>query len=131
MEARLEKLTDVQLAMRMSKYIALVDSIAVRAEYYALGQCPEKERCELVSDYIKLRDSLKTDAEYLNFNRDKKGGKLLWDKYFPSVNEAAAWGMYADPENFADKDFIKSLEDTKERLIKYYSYDYWQIIAEL
>jgi len=131
METRLEKLTDIQLALRMSKYIALNESITLRAEYYALGQCPEKERKELVADYKKLRDALKADAEYLNYNRDKKGSKLLWDKYFPTVSEAAAWGMYADPEKFVDKEYLKSLEDTHERLVKYYSYDYWQIIAEL
>lgn len=130
METRLEKLTDLQLALRMSKYIAAVESLEVRAEYYSCGECPPKEFTELVSDYEKLRDSIREDAHYLNFNREKKGSKLLWDKYYPSVNEAWAWSLYADPKKF-DKEYFKSLADAKERLTKYYSYDYWRIIAEL
>ena len=127
---KLEKLSDKQLALRMSKYIAMLESIRVRAEYFSAGQCPQKERDELTADYILTRDSLKEDWQYLNFNRNS-GGKLLWDKYFPSVSEAAAWGLYADPEGDFDKEYFKSIDDTLERLTKYYSYDYWQIIAEL
>ncbi len=127
---KLEKLSDKQLALRMSKYIAMLESIKVRAEYFSAGQCPEKERKELNCDYISTRDSLKEDWQYLNFNRNS-GGKLLWDKYFPSVSEAAAWGLYADPEGDFTKEYFKSIDDALERLTKYYSYDYWQIIAEL
>ena len=125
---KLEKMSDEQLAMRMSKYIAMLESIKVGAEYYSAGQCPEKELDELKNDYIKLRDSLKSDWQYLNFNKNS-GSRLLWDKYFPSVSEAAAWGMYADPENGFTKEYFKSIDDAYERLTKYYSYDYWQIIA--
>lgn len=127
---RLEKLSDKQLALRMSKYIAMLESIKVRAEYYSAGQCPEKERKELNADYVWVRDSLKEDWQYLNFNRNS-GGKLLWDKYFPSVSEAAAWGLYADAEGDFSKEYFKSIDDAYDRLTKYYSYDYWQIIAEL
>ncbi len=127
---KLEKMSDKQLALRMSKYIAMLESIQVRAEYYSAGQCPQKEKDELTADYIKVRDSLKFDWQYLNFNK-VSGSKLLWDKYFPSVSEAAAWGLYADPENGFTKEYFKSIEDAHERLVKYYSYDYWQIIAEL
>ena len=88
MEMRLEKLTDEQLAKRMSKYIATLQSITVRAEYYSMGQCPEKERKELNADYVKVRDGIRADLNYLNYNKDKKGSKLLWDKFYPSVNEA-------------------------------------------
>lgn len=127
---KLEKLSDKQLALRMSKYIAKLESIKVRAEYFSAGQCPKKERDELTADYISTRDSLKEDWQYLNFNRNL-GSKLLWDKYFPSVSEAAAWGLYADPDGDFDKEYFKSIDDTLKRLTKYYSYDYWQIIAEL
>ena len=128
---KLEKLTDLQLAKRMSDYIAMLQSIAVRAEYYSLGECPEKERNELTDDYIKVRDSIREDMNYLNYNTDKKGSRLLWDKYYPSVNEAAAWGLYAKPDGAFDKEYFKSIEEAETRLTKYYSYDYWQIIAEL
>lgn len=131
METRLEKLTDLQLAKRMSEYIATLQSIAVRAEYYSLGQCPEKERRELNSDFVRVRDGIRGDAHYLNYNRDKKGSKLLWDKYFPSVNEASAWGLYADPEGEFNKEYFDSVAAAEEKLTKYYSFDYWQIIAEL
>lgn len=127
---KLEKMSDKQLALRMSEYIAMLESIQVRAEYYSAGQCPQKEKDELTADYIKVRDSLKSDWQYLNFNK-VSGSKLLWDKYFPSVSEAAAWGLYADPEKGFTKEYFKSIEDAHERLVKYYSYDYWQIIAEL
>lgn len=130
-ETRLEKLTDLQLAKRMSDYIATLQSMTVRAEYYSLGQCPEKERKELNSDFVRVRDSIRDDAHYLNYNRDKKGSKLLWDKYYPSVNEAAAWGLYADPEGGFNKEYFESIAAAEEKLTKYYSYDYWQIIAEL
>lgn len=128
--ANLEKLTDEQLARRMSKYISMLQSIAVRAEYYSLGQCGEKELKELADDYKNIRDSIREDSRYLNYGRDKKGSLLLWDKYFPSVSEAAAWGLYADPCGNFDKEYFKSLADAEERLTKYYSYDYWRIIAE-
>lgn len=128
---KLEKLTDLQLAKRMSEYIATLQSITVRAEYYSLGQCPEKERKELNADYIRVRDGIREDLNYLNYNRDKKGSKLLWDKYYPSVNEASAWGLYADPEGGFDKDYFESIAVAEEKLTKYYSFDYWQIIAEL
>lgn len=131
MEIKLDKMTDLQLAKRMSEYIATLQSIAVRAEYYSLGQCPEKERRELNADFVRVRDGIREDAHYLNYNRDKKGSKLLWDKYFPSVNEAAAWGLYADPEGEFNKEYFKSIEEAEEKLTKYYSFDYWQIIAEL
>lgn len=127
---KLEKLSDEQLALRMSKYIAMLESIKIRAEYYSAGQCPQRELDELENDYIKLRDSLKSDWQYLNYNKNS-GSKLLWDKYFPSVSEAAAWGMYADPVNGFTKEYFKSVDDAYERLTKYYSYDYWQIIAEI
>ena len=130
MMIKLEKLSDEQLALRMSKYIAMLESIKVRAEYYSAGQCPQKELDELKNDYVKLRDSLKSDWQYLNFNKNS-GSRLLWDKYFPSVSEAAAWGMYADPENGFTKEYFKSIDDAYERLTKYYSFDYWQIIAEI
>ncbi len=127
---QLEKLTDLLLAKRMSDYIYMLQSMAVRAEYYSLGDCPEKEKIELISDYVKTRDSIREEAKYLNYGRDKKGSPLLWDKYFPSISEAAAWGLYANPEVF-DKEYFKSIEEAENRLTKYYSYDYWQIIAEL
>lgn len=130
METRLEKLTDEQLAKRMSKYISTLQSIAVRAEYYSLGGCPEKERNELTADYIKVRDSIREDARYLNYGRDKKGSPLLWDKYFPSVSEVSAWGLYADPDGAFNKEYFKSLSEAENRLTKYYSYDYWRIIAD-
>lgn len=128
---KLEKLTDLQLAKRMSDYISMLQSITVRAEYYSLGECPEKERNELTNDYIKVRDSIREDLNYLNYNKDKKGSKLLWDKYYLSVSEAAAWGLYAKPDGAFDKEFFESIEEAESRLTKYYSYDYWQIIAEL
>ena len=84
----------------------------------------------MTADYVATRESLKEDWQYLNFNRNS-GGKLLWDKYFPSVSEAASWGLYADPEGKFDKEYFKSIDDALKRLTKYYSYDYWQIIAEL
>ncbi len=130
METKLEKLTDEQLAKRMSKYISMLQSIAVRAEYYSGGNCPEKERNELTADYIKVRDLIREDARYLNYGRDKKGSPLLWDKYFPSVSEASAWGLYADPEGAFNKEYFKSISEAENRLTKYYSYDYWRIIAE-
>lgn len=130
METRLEKLTDEQIAKRMSKYISLIQSITVRAEYYSLGRCSEAEMKELTSDYLKVRDGIREDAKYLNYNRDKSGSKLLWDKYFPSVSEASAWGLYADPEGGFNKEYFKSLENAETRLTKYYSHDYWRIIAE-
>ncbi len=128
--ANLEKLTDEQLARRMSKYISTLQSIAVRAEYYSLGQCGEKELKELSNDYKKVRDSIREDSRYLNYGRDKKGSPLLWDKYFPSVSEAAAWGLYADPDGEFNAEYLKSLADAEKRLTKYYSHDYWRIIAE-
>ena len=131
MDLKLEKLTDLQLAKRMSEYIATLQSITVRAEYYSLGQCLEKERKELDADYIRVRDGIREDLNYLNYNKDKKGSKLLWDKYYPSVNEAAAWGLYADPEGDFDGEYFKSIAVAEEKLTKYYSFDYWQIIAEL
>lgn len=130
MEIKLEKLTDLQLAKRMSDYIFALQSIAVRAEYYLDG-CPEKEKKELVNDYIKVRDSIREDARYLNYGRDKKGSALLWDKYFPSVSEASAWGLYAKPDGEFDKEYFESIAEAEKRLTKYYSHDYWQIIAEL
>lgn len=130
METKLEKLSDEQLAKRMSEYIGTLQSIAVRAEYYSLGPFPEKERNELTADYVRVRDSIREDARYLNYGRDKKGSPLLWDKYFPSVSEASAWGLYADPEGAFNKEYFKSLSEAKNRLTKYYPYDYWRIIAE-
>ncbi len=130
MKTPLEKMTDEQLAKRISKCIASLQSIAIRAEYYSDGNCPEKEKSELAADYIKVRDMLREDAQYLNYNKGKKGSVLLWDKYYPSVSEASAWGMYADPEGKYDKEYFKSISETKKRLTKYYSYDYWRIIAE-
>lgn len=131
MEIKLEKLTDLQLAKRMSDYIFALQSIAVRAEYYSCGECPEKERNELINDYIKVRDSIREDARYLNYGRDKQGSALLWDKYFPSVSEASAWGLYAKPDGRFDKEYFESIAEAEKRLTKYYSHDYWQIIAEL
>ncbi len=130
METKLEKLSDLQLAKRISKYISMLHSIAVRAEYYSGGKCPEKERNELTADYIKVRDLIREDARYLNYGRDKKGSTLLWDKYFPSVSETSAWGLYADPEGAFNKEYFKSISEAENRLTKYYSYDYWRIIAE-
>ncbi len=130
METRLEKLTDTQLAKRMVKYISTLQSITLRAEYYSEGICPEKEKNELAADYIKVRDSIREDSKYLNYSRDKKGSPLLWDKYFPSVSEASAWALYADPNGKFDKEYFKSISEAKKRLTKYYSYDYWRIIAE-
>lgn len=126
----LEKLTDEQLARRMSKYISVLQSIAVRAEYYSLGQCGTKELKELSDDYKNVRDSIREDSHYLNYGREKKGSRLLWDKYFPSVSEAAAWGLYANPDGEFSAEYFQSLADAEQRLTKYYSYDYWRIIAE-
>lgn len=36
----------------------------------------------------------------------------------------------ADPERQSGE-FLKSVDDTLARLTKYYSYDYWRIIAEM
>ncbi len=130
METRLEKLTDEQLAKRMSKYISLIQSITVRAEYYSLGQITDKERQELTADYLKVRDGVREDAKYLNYNSDKIKSKLLRDKYFPSVSEASAWGLYARPDGEFGKEYFESLAEAEKRLTKYYSYDYWRIIAE-
>ncbi len=129
MEIKLEKLSDGQLAKRISDYISKLQSIEVRAEYYSGVQCPENEKNELASDYIKVRDSIREDARYLNYSKDKKGSPLLWDKYYPSVSEASAWGLYSNPDGAFDKEFFKSITDAEKRLTKYYSYDYWRIIA--
>ena len=130
MNIKLEKLSDLQLAKRMSKYIATLQSIRLRADYYSLGGASEAELREVADDYRKVRDSVRADAEYLNYNKDKKGSALLWDKFYPSVSEASAWGLYADPEGAFDKEFFKSISDAEKRLTKYYSYDYWRIMAE-
>ncbi len=130
METRLEKLSDLQLAKRMSKYISTLQSIRIRADYYTLGAASRAELNELSADYKRVRDSVREDAKYLNYNREKKGSPLLWDKYYPSVNEASAWGLYADPDGKYDKEFFASISDAEKRLTKYYSYDYWRIIAE-
>lgn len=130
METKLEKLTDLQLAKRMSKYISTLQSIRLRADYYSLGAASQAELAELSADYKRVRDSVRDDAKYLNYNKDKKGTPLLWDKYYPSVSEAAAWGLYADPDGKFDKEFFKSISDAEKRLTKHYSYDYWRIIAE-
>lgn len=130
MEQKLEKMTDESLAKRMSNYIAQIKSIQVRAEYYSLGQCPQKEADELSADYNKIRRKIQDDALFLNCNKDKAGSKLLWDKYFPSISEASAWGLYAEIENGLNDEFIQSLKEAEKRLTKYYSYDYWRIIAE-
>ncbi len=130
MENRLEKLSDLKLAKRISKYISTLQSIKLRADYYSLGAASADELRELADDYRKVRDSVREDAKYLNYNRDKNGSALLWDKYYPSVSEASAWGLYADPEGDFDKDFFQSINDAEKHLTKYYSYDYWRIIAE-
>ena len=130
MKIRLEKLSDLQLAKRMSKYISTLQSIRLRADYYSLGAASKEELDELSRDYKKVRDSLREDAKYLNYNKGKKGSPLLWDKYYPGVSEASAWGMYADPDGEFDKEFFKSISETEKRLTKYCSYDYWRIIAE-
>lgn len=129
METKLEKLDDKQLALRMSKYIAALESIKLRAEYFSAGKAPQKELEELKKDFIKVRDSVRADSLYVNYHRDA-GGKLLRDKFAPSVTEASAWGLYAEPDSLSGE-FLKSIDDALERLTKYYSYDYWQIIAEL
>lgn len=130
METRLEKYSDLQLAKRVSEYIATLQSIRLRADYYSLGGASEEELREIADDYKKVRDSVRADAKYLNYNKDKNGTALLWDKYYPSVSEASAWGLYADPEGAFDKEFFKSISEAEKRLTKYYSYDYWRIIAE-
>ena len=50
MDIKLEKLEDKKLALRMSKYIAALESIKLRAEYYSLGGCPDKELKELEAE---------------------------------------------------------------------------------
>ena len=130
METKLEKYSDLQLAKRVSEYIATLQSIRLRADYYSLGGASEEELREIADDYKKVRDSVRADAKYLNYNKDKNGTALLWDKYYPSVSEASAWGLYADPEGAFDKEFFKSISEAEKRLTKYYSYDYWRIIAE-
>ena len=130
METKLEKLSDLQLAKRMSKYISTLQSIRLRADYYSLGAASQEELTELADDYKKVRDSVREDAKYLNYNREKKGSALLWDKYYPSVSEASAWGLYGDPDGSFDKEYFESISDAEKRLTKYYSYDYWRIIAE-
>ena len=126
---KLEKLSDRELALRMSKYIADLESIKLRAEYYSLADGCRKEKNELAVDYARVRDFLREEARILSFMQEKMSA-LLRDKYAPSVVEAAAWGMYADPEHQSGE-FLKSVDDTLARLTKYYSYDYWRIIAEM
>ena len=70
METRLEKLSDLQLAKRMSKYISTLQSIRLRADYYSLGAASAEELSELSRDYRKVRDSLRDDARYLNYNKE-------------------------------------------------------------
>ena len=131
MDIKLEKLEDKKLALRMSKYIASLESIKLRAEYYSLGGCPEKELKELEADYKKVRDGIRADAHYLNYNREKKGSKLLWDKYFPSINGASAWGLTPENTDGFSKVFFEGVDKALKKLTDIYSYDYWQIIAEL
>ena len=126
---KLEKLSDRELALRMSKYIADLESIKLRAEYYSLADGCRKEKNELAVDYARVRDFLREEARILSFMQEKMSA-LLRDKYAPSVVEAAAWGMYADPEHQSGE-FLKSVDDTLARLTKYYSYDYWRIISEM
>ena len=126
---KLEKLSDRELALRMSKYIADLESIKLRAEYYSLADGCCKEKNELAVDYARVRDFLREEARILSFMQEKMSA-LLRDKYAPSVVEAAAWGMYADLERQSGE-FLKSVDDTLARLTKYYSYDYWRIIAEM
>lgn len=126
---KLEKLSDRELALRMSKYIADLERIKLRAEYYSLADGCRKEKNELAVDYARVRDSLREEARILSFMQEKMSA-LLRDKYAPSVVEAAAWGMYADAERQSGE-FLKSVDDTLARLTKYYSYDYWRIIAEM
>ena len=124
---KLEKLSDRELALRMSKYIADLESIKLRAEYYSLADGCRKEKNELAADYARVRDFLREEARILSFMQEKMSA-LLRDKYAPSVVEAAAWGMYAERQS---GEFLKSVDDTLARLTKYYSYDYWRIIAEM
>lgn len=123
---KLDKLSDRELALRMSKYIAELESIKVRAEYYSFADGCAKEKAELAADYARVRDALREEARMLSFMPEKRNA-MLRDKYAPSVVEAAAWGLYADSPD----EYPQSVDDALARLTKYYSYDYWRIIAEM
>lgn len=69
---KLEKLSDRELALRMSKYIADLESIKLRAEYYSLADGCRKEKDELAADYARVRDSLREEAQILSFMQEKR-----------------------------------------------------------
>ena len=129
MVEKLEKLTDTQLAARMAGYLDVLESLRMQGEYYALGGCPARERDAAMRDYLRVRDQIRADAQYLTYHKEIRASRLLRDFYAPAVIDAAAWGLYADPANGFDRAFLESLAAGFRRLTKQYSYDYWQILA--
>lgn len=110
---KLEKLTDEQLAKRMSKYISLIQSITVRAEYYSLGRCSEAEMNELVSDFLKVRDGIREDSTYLNYNRDKKAVSFYGINIFRRSARRRHGVFMQNPKNPSEKNFSKVLKKLK------------------
>lgn len=131
MDIQLIKFTDGALAKRMISYLDRTESLIIRAEYYQGKECPEAELALLRKDYVRLKKSIRADAEYIAYTRRSKSGSPLYEnKFAPSVSAAAAWGLYAPDDCVPDKELIKSLSDSKVKLISEYPYDYWCILAQ-
>ena len=129
MEEKLEKLTDEQLAARMAGFLDVLESLRMQGEYYALGGCLVPEQEAAMRDYLRVREKVRADAQYLTYHKEIRASRLLRDFYAPAVIDAAAWGFYADPSDGFNPAFLDSLAAGYRRLTKQYSYDYWQILA--
>ena len=129
----LNKLSDQQIAKRMVEYIErtqklLDDVTAVRSRSEENNLQINKD---ILEEYAKLKQEIRTDAYYLNLSQNIKVKKIdIYEGYFaPSIREAGALGFCAKTNSRIDQNLYDAIDAVSYRLTKYYNLSEWQIIA--
>ena len=126
-----KRMSDKELAKHIIEYIYRLEKLMnITSDF--LQEKTGKGSMEFIrAEYKSLKQSIKSDAHYVNLAGNRAYTNSLYDAYFaPSISEASAEGFTAATNSRIDNMFVSSIYDAHYKLTKFHSLKEWEDIAE-
>ncbi len=123
------EMTDQELATRIVNYIERIRLLVKYVSEYLDGKVNVCDVERVQTEYSDIKQAVRSDAQYLNLERNKKGKSDLYTLYFkPSITEASASGFTSPTNSKIDEKLLRSLYEADLQLT-YYDYEKWRDIS--
>ena len=124
----LKLMSDQELARRMVNYIERLERL-----YKEISNFIERKdadagyiRCE----YAALKAAIRSDADYVNKQRNREGSDLYMGNFVPYIEEADAFGFTVRVNGKIDFSMYSAVKEAHYRLTKGWTLEQWQKAAQ-